>query len=219
MNLKAKIFTLIIAGMLIIPVLFNPPKSNSVLGVSEKTNPTNVANDNKTDLKKTQAESVQVAQETTSAVTNLKEDDEPKKKPSLKPNIKLPKINLNLGNFFSNKNEKQLTTNNFQIKDITSGVREKVDKEPKIYSSDIPEARGFIKWENSATTTVTSNKYSLGSSIKVNTSEQSGADLVISKIQVLPVDTILVVDQNTFIQLGGDPETQTQILGSISKTN
>ncbi|NJS40947.1 hypothetical protein HC766_00950 [Candidatus Gracilibacteria bacterium] len=125
MNLKAKIFTLIIAGMLIIPVLFNPPKSNSVLGVSEKTNSTNVANDNKTDLEKAQAEPVQATQETTSAVTNLKEDDEPKKKPSLKPNIKLPKINLNLGNLFSNKNEKQLTTNNFQIKDITSGVREK----------------------------------------------------------------------------------------------
>jgi len=263
MNLKTKIFTLIVAGLLIVPVLFNPPKSNSVLGVSEKTTPTSStktasssSTSSNTSTSSTQPKTATAPKtssstgstssssssnsstpsnntssstgtsKTSSPSTSTQsqsasESESSNKNNSFLPNIGLPKINLNLGNIFSrdNTSDNQPKPRSFPIKDITSGVREKVDNEPTILSGDNPEARGYIQWEPSATTSIISNKYQLGASIKVNTSSQTGVDLVISKVQALPVDTILVVDQNTFIKLGGKPQTQKEILETISKTN
>jgi hypothetical protein len=51
---------------------------------------------------------------------------------------------------------------------------------------------------------VSSDKFSLGASIKVSSGNKS-TSLVVGDIRVLSPDTLMVVDKSTYIKLGGDP--------------
>jgi hypothetical protein len=170
MNIKTKLFSLIILGILVLPVFINPPKSGSVLGVLEK----------KGSVNETQPD---IQANTTSSLGSI---------------------------LLNEKSETPATAqqdNGVQtkIKDISSGIR---DIKKKVTAPK--EYRGKIVWDANAKYPAISDKFGLGSGIKV-TNGGNSANIVIGDVRVLSPDTLMIVDGKTFAQLGGNPEKDVSI--------
>jgi hypothetical protein len=164
MNVKTKLFSLIILGILVLPVFINPPKSGAVLGVLEK----------KGTVVEAQPE---VQQDNTSRLGSI---------------------------LLNQKTEavatQQEKTPNKVIKDISSGIR---DIKKKI--STPKEYRGKIVWDANAKYPAISDKFGLGTGVKIVNGGTS-ANVVVGDVRVLSPDTLMVVDNKTFTQLGGNLE-------------
>jgi hypothetical protein len=169
MNIKTKLFSLIILGILVLPVFINPPKSGNVLGVLEK----------KGSVTESQSE---IRQNNTST---------------------LGSILLNQQTEVSPSQPEQAP--NKAIKDISSGIR---DIKKKI--SAPKEYRGKIVWDANAKYPAISDKFGLGSGVKV-VNGGSTINVVVGDVRVLSPDTLMVVDNKTFTQLGGNPEKDLSI--------
>lgn len=90
-----------------------------------------------------------------------------------------------------------------KIGEIGSGASEVVSKNvvvgAKIY-------KGRVIWEDNAKGKVVSDKFPKGSGIQVKYN-QNTVPLVVEDSRILSSDTVLVVNKETFIKLGGNPET------------
>ncbi len=69
-----------------------------------------------------------------------------------------------------------------------------------------------LKTKNS----VTSNKFPLASEIKI-AYESKELDLVVTSVAEIPTEALVSLNKETFISLGGNPETQTEI--EVNVTN
>jgi hypothetical protein len=217
MDLKAKIFSLIICGLLVIPVLVNPPSNKAVLGAQidrEFENNNNPKTDSKTDIPN--ESNIGEKSSNNNIIPDVSLNKPKIEAPVIKPNIKFPSLGLKITNPFSDKNTitKNPTTNNFAIKDISSGVRSSTQS---TLEKQNLEVHGEVKWESSPSTSIITNKFELGSPVKVSTNSKE-TNLVISGIRALPSNITMVVDPDTFIALGGNPETQESIY-SVVKLN
>jgi hypothetical protein len=134
MSFKTKILSLLLMGLLILPVLIAPQKGGNVLGVIES-----------------KSSSSQVAE--------------------------------GLG-------------------EIGGGTIEVKTVDPAPTTNSIISGKAI--WDENAKSPVSSDKFSLGASIKVSSGNKS-TSLVVGDIRVLSPDTLMVVDKSTYIKLGGDP--------------
>jgi hypothetical protein len=181
MNVKTRLFSIILLGILIIPVFFNPPKSGKVLGVSEKSQP---------------------EVEAKPAATNS---------------------SFNLGSVFNSANNtdqksvavastkeveplEPIQSSEYKLKDISSGIRDKKKKS----SNAVKELAGKVIWDANITNSVTSDKFGLGSGVRVKYGNKE-TSLVIANTRILAPDVLLLVDSKTFVQLGGDLEKQSSV--------
>jgi hypothetical protein len=169
MNVKTKLFSLIILGILVLPVFINPPKSGAVLGVLEK----------KDSVVESQQQEVQ---NNTSSLGSILLNQETE-----------------------NVAAQQEKIPNKAVKDISSGIR---DIKKKI--STPKEYRGKIVWDANAKYPAISDKFGLGTGVKVLNGGTS-ANVVVGDVRVLSPDTLMVVDNKTFTQLGGNPEKDLSI--------
>jgi hypothetical protein len=169
MNVKTKLFSLIILGILVLPVFINPPKSGAVLGVLEK----------KDSVVESQQQEVQ---NNTSSLGSILLNQETE-----------------------NVAAQQEKIPNKAVKDISSGIR---DIKKKI--STPKEYRGKIVWDANAKYPAISDKFGLGTGVKVVNGGTS-ANVVVGDVRVLSPDTLMVVDNKTFTQLGGNPEKDLSI--------
>ena len=149
MSLKTKILSLILLGLLVLPVLIGPRSGGSVLGVVENK---------------------------------------------------------------SNQQESVKSTGQTQIGEIGSGAFETkaVDTtgtKGKIFT-------GKAIWDGATKSQVTTDKFSLGKSIKVSNGDTS-LNLVVGDVRVLGTDTILVLNKDTFEKLGGDTQKEDTIEVSV----
>lgn len=179
MNVKTRLFSLILLGILIIPVFFNPPKSGKVLGVSEKVQP--------------ELEAKSTLSSTDSNPDSTKNNEQ--KTPPQDVDDKQSQIS-----------NKPAQVPEYKLKDISSGIR---DKKKKI-STASKELQGKVVWDANSTNSVTSDKFGLGSGVRVKY-EDKETNLVVANTRILAPDVLLVVDSKTFMQLGGDLEKQTNI--------
>jgi hypothetical protein len=200
MNIKTKLMTVVIATILVLPSIFNTKRdSGEVLGISE----------------------VQGVETTPVETIKLKEDI-PKEITPAKPadiiKVDTPKSLLKIPNPFKNtfskdnseNNNTIKTSSNARIKDISSGIRD-VNGISTIKEVELPKSKnGKIKWEKAENQTIISSVYPVGSGVRVKIGD-SYTDLVVTGSRVLVPGTLLVVDQNTYLQLGGNPESQTTI--------
>jgi hypothetical protein len=100
-----------------------------------------------------------------------------------------------------------------KIGEIASGTREIITTD----TASIPKTlKGNVVWEDKVKSKVISDKYPKGSGIIVNYNGKS-IPLVVDDSRILSTDTILVVDKDTFIKIGGNPETTLTI--EIEVTN
>lgn len=74
---------------------------------------------------------------------------------------------------------------------------------------------GKAEWDENTRSQVTSDKFPLGRTVKVTAGDKT-LNLVVGDVRVLPTDTLLVLNQKTFEQLGGDPKTQKNIEVTVS---
>jgi hypothetical protein len=169
MNVKTKLFSLIILAVLVLPVFINPPKSGSVLGVLEK----------KGSVAEAQPETTQ---ESTSSLGSILLNQQAE----------------------STSNVQEKSTNKV-VKDISSGIR---DIKKKIASPK--EYRGKIVWDANAKYPAISDKFGLGTGVRVVNGGNS-ANIVVGDVRVLSPDTLMVVDNKTFTQLGGNLEKDLSI--------
>ena len=116
--------------------------------------------------------------------------------------------NFDLGNFFGPDNTKAKTS---KIGQIGSGAQEvrAIDKD------ETKAISGKVIWDENARSAISTDKFPLGSSIKVNYN-QKDVYLVVGDTRVLSSDTILVVNRETFVKLGGNPEKENKINVNIS---
>lgn len=116
--------------------------------------------------------------------------------------------NFDLGNFFGPDNTKAKTS---KIGQIGSGAQEvrAIDKD------ETKAISGKVIWDENARSAVSTDKFPLGSSIKVNYN-QKDIYLVVGDTRVLSSDTVLVVNRETFVKLGGNPEKENKINVNIS---
>lgn len=116
--------------------------------------------------------------------------------------------NFDLGNFFGPDNTKAKTS---KIGQIGSGAQEvrAIDKD------ETKAISGKVIWDENARSAISTDKFPLGSSIKVNYN-QKDVYLVVGDTRVLSSDTVLVVNRETFVKLGGNPEKENKINVNIS---
>jgi hypothetical protein len=169
MNVKTKLFSLIILAVLVLPVFINPPKSGSVLGVLEKKG------------------SVVEAQPETQQTNNSS----------------LGSILLNQQSEAPASGQEKIPTK--VVKDISSGIR---DIKKKI--TPPKEYRGKIVWDANAKYPAISDKFGLGTGVKV-VNGATVANVVVGDVRVLSPDTLMIVDNKTFTQLGGNLEKDLSI--------
>lgn len=100
-----------------------------------------------------------------------------------------------------------------KLGEIGSGAREIVSTD----TTSLPKTlKGNVVWEDKIKSKVISDKFPKGSGITVNNNGKS-IPLVVEDSRILSTDTILVVDKDTFIKIGGNPETSLAI--EIEVTN
>jgi hypothetical protein len=180
MNVKTRLFSVILLGILVLPVFFNPPKSGNVLGVNEKKPNETTTTNNGSNTGNGQGISVD-------ALFNTNNNSKPVQDST-------PETSTTQ------------STNEYKLKDISSGIRDikkKITSSPKTIS-------GRVVWDVNNKTAVTSDKFSLGSGLKVKHNETE-LNVVVGDSRILAPDVLLSVDQKTFKQLGGDLEKQTSI--------
>jgi hypothetical protein len=90
-----------------------------------------------------------------------------------------------------------------RIGEIGSGIRD-------VRTVETPKNQGQIItgkaiWDENAKSSVSTDKFSLGSGIKVTFNDKT-LSLVVGNSRILSSDTILVLDKKTFQELGGDLE-------------
>jgi hypothetical protein len=169
MNVKTKLFSLIILGILVLPVFINPPKSGNVLGVLEK----------KGSVAEAQSEIQQTNNSSLGSILLNQQAETP-----------------------ANESEKTPTK---VVKDISSGIR---DIKKKITAPK--EYRGKIVWDANAKYPAISDKFGLGTGVKV-VNGSTVANVVVGDVRVLSPDTLMIVDNKTFTQLGGNLEKDLSI--------
>jgi hypothetical protein len=208
MNVKTKVVTLIIASILILPAIFNTrQEKGEVLGVSEDTTtaiPVD-SGDNPTPPVPTQQATTSSPLPAASPTQN-----ETVEKPKEKTGFKLRNP---FGGIFDDSNEvvEEAQSKQVRIKNISSGIRDTNNDDSNQSAIQTPSPKsGKVKWEAGTKASVTSDKFPVGSGIKVFYGDNA-VDLVVNKSRVLVPGTVLVVDQDTFVQLGGNPETQSTI--------
>ncbi len=170
MNIKTKLFSLIILAILVLPVFINPPKSGSVLGVNETKNTTETQETNQTNPAPVNLGSL-LSQPTSSTIQTQSEN----------------------------------SNSLYKLKDISSGIRDTKKK-----NNTQKTMNGKIVWDASAQSSAISDKFSLGSGVKL-TYGSNTVDIVVGEIRVLAPDTIMIVDQKTFTKLGGNLEKDVSI--------
>jgi len=99
-----------------------------------------------------------------------------------------------------------------KLGEIGSGAREIVSIDT---TSQPKTLKGNVVWEDKIKSKVISDKFPKGSGIIVNNSGKNTA-LVVEDSRILSADTILVVDKDTFIKIGGNPETSLTIEIEVS---
>ena len=199
MNIKTKIITVIIASVLVLPAIFNPQRDGGeVLGVSESVEtPSVVPVDDGAGGAETPE--VVVAPEPVRV-----------EEPVVRERFK---ISNPFAGWFSSSDEPEpqitpsIEEEGVRIRDISSGIRdvEGIESQP---NSQLGTSRvGNVVWEESPTISVVSDVFTVGSGVEVITPNGS-MNLVVNKSRVLVPGTLLVVDQQTFAQLGGNPATE-----------
>ena len=94
------------------------------------------------------------------------------------------------------------------IGQIASGASEIVANDDT--KTALKVVKGRVIWEDNAKFKVISDKFPKGSGIQVKYNDKT-YPLVIEDSRILSSDTILVVNKDTFIKLGGNPETSSSI--------
>lgn len=176
MNVKTRLFSVILLGILVLPVFFNPPQSGNVLGVNETK-----SSDNLSDVDNGEGFSIGSVFNSNNTQTN----QEIQKNSGAQTNTQSPE---------------------YKLKDISSGIRDikkKNSNEPKTLT-------GRVVWDTNNKSSVTSDKFPLGSGVKVKYGDKE-SDAVIGDTRILAPDVLLSVDQKTFTLIGGDLEKQTSI--------
>jgi len=75
--------------------------------------------------------------------------------------------------------------------------------------------KGKAVWDANAKSKVSTDKFSLGTGIKV-TGKSKDLNLVVGDVRVLSAETLIVVDKTTFTDLGGNPDTDENVDITIS---
>ena len=158
MNLKAKMFTLLIIGVLSIPIMFGGNSGGQVLGVNEDLTDTS-------------------------------------------------RLSSNFSNPFAS-NEKTVKTS--QLGSIASGISDDTTDD------DVQILEGEIVWDGNTKIPVASDKFEIGQGLQIVT-ETGTFNLVVGDKRLLSSSTLLVVDESTFVELGGDPSKQDSISVVVSK--
>jgi hypothetical protein len=185
MNVKTRLFSIILLGILIIPVFFNPPKSGKVLGVSEQAQP-------EVEAKPAPAVSGFNIGSVFNAPNNEQKSNEQKNVAAVVDNQSPPS---------------DLTPSpEYKLKDISSGIRDKKKKN----MVSVKDLQGKVVWDAGTSNSVTSDKFGLGSGVKVKYADKV-TNLVVANTRILAPDVLLLVDSKTFVQLGGDLEKQASI--------
>jgi hypothetical protein len=131
-----------------------------------------------------------------------------------------------------NQNQKltdQKTNDNFTLDGLfNTGEKAKVAKIGQIGSGaqeiktvDKDESKsitGKVIWDENVRTGIATDKFPLGSSVKVNYNKKDSF-LVVGDTRVLASDTVLVVNRDTFIKLGGNPDKENKVTVTISLDN
>lgn len=129
------------------------------------------------------------------------------------PNSQKPKSaeNFDLNNLFATDSAKAKTA---KIGEIGSGAQEirNVDKD------EAKSITGKVIWDENARTGIATDKFPLGSSIKVNYNKKD-VFLVVGDTRVLASDTVLVVNREAFVKLGGNPDKENKITVTVSLDN
>jgi len=98
--------------------------------------------------------------------------------------------------------------------EIGSGVREVRNPNSSSSSAAVNKISGNIIWDENQTVEISTNKFNLGKSIVVQT-PKGDLRVVVNAIRPdLAAETVMVVNRETFIRLGGDPEKDTNIVAS-----
>jgi hypothetical protein len=161
MTLKTKLFSLILLGLLVLPVIMSPARNGDVLGVNDRR--TGTVN---TDAVSTQSPETDLSSQSSASVSEV-----------LKQN---------------------------KIGEIASGVRD-IKTVDNTSTGSPSQLEGKIIWDENAKTPVSTDKFPLGNSIKIQNGEKI-LKVVVSNPRILATDTILVLDKKTFQDLGGDLE-------------
>jgi len=126
---------------------------------------------------------------------------------ALKPK---PAENFDLNNLFTPESKAKTA----KIGEIGSGAQEirNVDKD------EAKSITGKVIWDENARTGIATDKFPLGSSIKVNYNKKD-VFLVVGDTRVLASDTVLVVNREAFVKLGGNPDKENKITVTVSLDN
>ena len=162
MSFKTKLFSLIIVGLLLLPIFISPQKTGQVLGTREGVQP---------EVSSNPQPGSQITSNTESKIQND-------------------------------------TLRQAKVGEIGSGIRDVKSAETQAQSP--VTFKGKAIWDANAKSSVATDKFSLGSGIKVVRGGKT-LDLVVGSGRVLATDTILVLDKKSFVGLGGNPETDNQI--------
>lgn len=144
-----------------------------------------------------------------------------------------PKINEQTVENFDQKTKNQKltekTNNNFNLDGLfNSGEKAKVAKIGQIGSGaqeiktvDKDESKsitGKVIWDENVRTGIATDKFPLGSSVKVNYNKKDSF-LVVGDTRVLASDTVLVVNRDVFVKLGGNPDKENKVTVTVSLDN
>lgn len=163
MSLKTKLFSLVIVGLLILPILISPSKTGQVLGVNDQATGSVGGDTSSSEQNNNQKTADSGTTQTNSEI------------------LKQAKVG-----------------------EIASGVRDVKNEDNS--TAPVPASlTGKIIWDENVKTPVSTDKFGLGSSIKVVNGDKT-LKLVVSNTRILSTDTILVLDKKTFLALGGDLE-------------
>lgn len=215
MNIKTKVITIVIASILILPAILNPNRDGGeVLGVSEDSKgvvneliPSGEANSEVAVVEESNTQNASVQTATPAAPNSTSQpvvNQEEQKSFWERVNI-----------FKRDAQDEVAARSNARIKDISSGIRDINNTQIQTTDNDVPKQKiGKIKWEAGTTTNVVSGTYPVGSGVRINYNNSS-TELVVNTSRILSPGTLLVVDPQTFIALGGDPEKESVISAEI----
>jgi hypothetical protein len=94
---------------------------------------------------------------------------------------------------------------NIQIGEIASGAFE--TKAAETNPIDKKVYKGKAIWDENSKSQVITDKFSMGKSIKVSSNDNT-LNLIVGDVRVLGEATLLVLNRDTFVLLGGDPDVQ-----------
>jgi hypothetical protein len=108
-----------------------------------------------------------------------------------------------------NENKSQSASTDQKIGQIGGGTLE----DTRISGKDSTKPKtlqGKAIWDENAKSAVSTDKFNLGTSIKVTT-PSSSMGLVVGDVRVLSLDTLLVLNKETYTKLGGNPASDKSI--------